>query len=82
MKATGIVRKIDELGRIVIPKEIRRSFGIQEGEPLEVFTGTGNQIILQKYSPGCQECGDAGVELFGDKVKLCNPCLNKLCFSL
>lgn len=51
MKATGIVRRIDELGRIVIPKEIRRTLHIREADPLEIFTDTEGQIILKKYSP-------------------------------
>ena len=51
MKATGITRKIDELGRIVIPKEIRRTLRIREGCPLEIFTEKNGEIILRKYSP-------------------------------
>jgi looped-hinge helix DNA binding domain, AbrB family len=51
MRATGIVRRIDELGRVVIPKEIRRTLRIREGEPLEIFTGQEGEIFLKKYSP-------------------------------
>ena len=51
MKATGIVRRIDELGRIVIPKEIRRTLRIRETDPLEIYTDTEDRIILKKYSP-------------------------------
>lgn len=51
MKATGIVRRIDDLGRIVIPKEIRRTLHIRESDPLEIFTDREGQIILKKYSP-------------------------------
>lgn len=51
MKATGIVRRIDDLGRVVIPKEIRRTLRIREGEPLEIFTDRQGEIILKKYSP-------------------------------
>ncbi len=51
MKATGIVRRIDELGRIVIPKEIRRTLRIREGDPLEIYTDREGQVILKKYSP-------------------------------
>lgn len=51
MKATGIVRRIDDLGRIVIPKEIRRSFRIKEGDPLEIFTNADGEVIFKKYSP-------------------------------
>lgn len=51
MKATGVVRRIDDLGRIVIPKEIRRTLHIKEGDPLEIFTDKEGEIILKKYSP-------------------------------
>lgn len=51
MKATGIVRRIDELGRVVIPKEIRRTLRIREGESLEIFTDREGEIVLKKYSP-------------------------------
>lgn len=51
MKATGIVRRIDDLGRVVIPKEIRKTLHIREGDPLEIFTDREGEIILKKYSP-------------------------------
>ncbi len=51
MKATGIVRRIDDLGRVVIPKEIRRTLRIREGDPLEIFTDREGEVILKKYSP-------------------------------
>ena len=51
MKATGIVRRIDDLGRVVIPKEIRRTMRIREGDPLEIFTDREGEVILKKYSP-------------------------------
>ena len=51
MKATGIVRRIDELGRVVIPMEIRRTMKIREGDPLEIFTDSNGELILRKYSP-------------------------------
>ena len=51
MKATGIVRRIDDLGRIVIPKEIRRTLRIREGDPMEIFTSREGEILLKKYSP-------------------------------
>ncbi|MFV0314999.1 MAG: stage V sporulation protein T [Anaerotignum sp.] len=57
MKATGIVRRIDDLGRVVIPKEIRRTLRIREGDPLEIFTDREGEIILKKYSP----IGELGV---------------------
>ena len=51
MKATGIVRRIDDLGRVVIPKEIRRTMRIREGDPLEIYTNSGGEVIFKKYSP-------------------------------
>lgn len=51
MKATGIVRRIDDLGRVVVPKEIRRSYGINAGDPLEIFTDKEGYIIFKKYDP-------------------------------
>ena len=51
MKATGIVRRIDDLGRVVIPKEIRRTMRIREGDPLEIYTDTDGQVVFKKYSP-------------------------------
>ena len=51
MKATGIVRRIDDLGRIVIPKEIRRTLRIREGDPLEIYTEKDGEVIFKKYSP-------------------------------
>ncbi len=51
LKATGVVRRIDDLGRIVIPKEIRKTLRIKEGDPLEIFTDKEGEVILKKYSP-------------------------------
>lgn len=50
MKATGIIRRVDDLGRVVIPKEIRRTLGIREGEPMEIFTDRDGSVIYRKYS--------------------------------
>lgn len=61
MKATGIVRRIDDLGRVVIPKEIRRTLRIREGDPLEIFTGRDGEVILKKYSP-IGELGEFAME--------------------
>lgn len=61
VKATGIVRRIDDLGRVVIPKEIRRTLRIREGDPLEIFTDKEGQVILKKYSP-IGELGDFAKE--------------------
>ncbi len=52
MKATGIVRKVDNLGRIVIPRELCRTYGIEMDTPIEIFTDVDGQIILRKYNPG------------------------------
>ena len=77
MKATGIVRKIDELGRIVIPKELRRTMGIQEKDPVEIYTD-GKGIILRKYAPGCAFCGSVdGVRHIHD-VPMCAICANNM----
>jgi len=61
VKATGIVRRIDDLGRVVIPKEIRRTMRIREGDPLEIFTDREGEVILKKYSP-IGELADFAVE--------------------
>lgn len=61
MKATGIVRRIDDLGRVVIPKEIRRTLRIREGDPLEIFVDRDGEVILKKYSP-IGELGDFAQE--------------------
>ena len=58
MKATGIVRRIDDLGRVVIPKELRRTMGLAEGDPLEIFVD-GENIVFRRYRPGCALCGEA-----------------------
>ncbi|MNC08509.1 Transition state regulatory protein AbrB [compost metagenome] len=75
MKATGIVRQLDSLGRVVIPIELRRTLGIEEKDGLEIFVD-GNRIVLQKYAPGCHFCGEAGpgMQRFFDKL-LCPECV-------
>lgn len=78
MKATGIVRRIDDLGRVVIPKEIRRTMGVNEGDPLEIFVD-GQQVILRKYSPGCYLCGDVdgeSREFYGRQI--CTKCISEI----
>ena len=62
MKATGIVRRIDDLGRVVIPKEIRRTMRIREGDPLEIFTEKDGEVIFKKYSP-MGELADFAVQI-------------------
>ncbi|WP_127506308.1 AbrB/MazE/SpoVT family DNA-binding domain-containing protein [Paenibacillus humicus] len=74
MKATGIVRKIDELGRVVIPMELRRTLEISEKDPLEIFVD-GESIILRKYRPGCSFCGEETVAKRVGEKNLCRGCL-------
>lgn len=77
MKATGIVRKVDELGRIVIPIELRRTLDIEIKDPLEIFVD-GDRIILKKYTPACIFCGSANdVRRIKDK-NICAACINEL----
>ena len=77
MKSTGIVRNIDELGRIVVPKEIRQRLGIANTDPVEIFD-EGDRIILTKYTPVCHFCGTSeGVVDFKGK-KICSICISEL----
>ena len=71
MKATGIVRRIDDLGRVVIPKEIRRTMRIREGEPLEIYTSSDGEVIFKKYSP-IGELSDSAVQAAEVIAKLGN----------
>ena len=77
MKSTGIVRKIDALGRIVLPIELRKHMDIATGDDIEIFV-SGNSIILEKYSPSCVFCSgkDALVDYEGKNV--CAECCKKL----
>lgn len=77
MKSTGVVRKVDELGRIVLPIELRRTYNIEEKDALEIYVD-GEQIILKKYEPACIFCGDAkNVNNYKGK-NICSNCLNEL----
>ena len=77
MKSTGIVRKVDELGRVVIPIELRRMLDIAEKDGLEIYVD-GDKIILRKYEPACVFCGNAyNVEHFRGK-KVCRNCLEAM----
>ena len=77
MKNTGIVRKVDQLGRIVIPMELRRVLDIEESTPLEIYT-EGETIILKKYTPDCLFCSE-GNDLVNFKGKwICKSCLKNL----
>jgi len=77
MKATGIVRKLDQLGRIVIPMELRTTFDLKETDPIEIFVD-GNDIILRKYQPGCIFCGDVNDLTQFDGKSVCRKCIKKL----
>lgn len=77
MKATGIVRKLDNLGRIVVPKELRNVLGIEPGDPVEIFTD-GGDIILRKYAPGCVFCGESKDTLQLNDKLICRKCAAKI----
>jgi transcriptional pleiotropic regulator of transition state genes len=77
MKASGIIRNVDPLGRVVIPKEIRKVMGINEGDPIEIVK-VNNDIVMRKYSKGCIFCGgDKGISEFRDTL-VCNECKKAL----
>lgn len=77
MKATGIVRKVDELGRIVLPIELRRTLNIAEKDSLEIYVEESN-VILKKYHPSCIFCGEAlDVFTFKDK-NICRTCASEI----
>jgi len=77
MKATGIVRKIDDLGRIVLPIELRRTLGISDRDSLEIYVDDNN-IVLKKYEPACIFCGSTeGIVSYKDKT-ICAGCIEAL----
>lgn len=77
MKSTGIVRKVDELGRIVLPIELRRTLDISEKDPLEIYID-GSAIVLKKYQPACIFCDDAkDITLFRGK-NVCSKCIQAI----
>lgn len=77
MKSTGMVRKIDELGRIVLPIEIRKTMGIENRDAIEIFVDE-DKIVLKKYEPACIFCGNAdNVTYFRGKL-VCNECISAL----
>ncbi|NLU40931.1 MAG: AbrB/MazE/SpoVT family DNA-binding domain-containing protein [Firmicutes bacterium] len=77
MKSTGIVRKVDELGRVVLPIELRRTLGIAEKDPMEIYVN-GEEVILKKYAPDCVFCGNASdiKQIKGKNV--CAACLQEI----
>ncbi|WP_059050800.1 AbrB/MazE/SpoVT family DNA-binding domain-containing protein [Paenibacillus senegalimassiliensis] len=75
MKTTGIVRRIDDLGRVVIPKELRQTLGMETGDGFEIFVD-GDKIILRKYQPGCYLCDSVEGEMhphYGHRI--CTKCI-------
>ena len=76
MKATGIVRKVDELGRIVLPIELRRTLDIDEKDALEIYVD-GSSIILKKYEPACIFCDDAKDTTNYKGKNICQQCMNE-----
>lgn len=77
MKSTGIVRKVDELGRIVLPIELRRTLGIEEKDRIEIFVD-GESIILRKYQPACIFCDNARDIINYKGKNICPDCIKKL----
>lgn len=77
MKSTGIVRKLDDLGRIVLPIELRRTLNIEDKAPIEIFV-EGKSIVLRKYQPTCIFCGnDTGVTEYKDQY-ICEDCIREI----
>ncbi|HZK43097.1 MAG TPA: AbrB/MazE/SpoVT family DNA-binding domain-containing protein [Syntrophomonadaceae bacterium] len=77
LKSTGVVRKVDELGRIVIPIELRRTMGIEEKDALEIYVDS-EKIILKKYEPACIFCGNAEDVINYKGKNLCKHCMTEL----
>lgn len=77
MKATGIIREIDKVGRIVIPKELRAALQIGENDSMEIFT-EGDSIVLKKYEPNCIFCRSAKNVINFEEKRICQSCLEKL----
>ncbi|MDN5344111.1 MAG: AbrB family transcriptional regulator, transcriptional pleiotropic regulator of transition state [Clostridia bacterium] len=77
IKSTGVVRKVDELGRVVIPIELRRTLGIDEKDALEIYVDH-EKIILKKYEPGCVFCGNAEDIVNFQGKNVCRSCLEAM----
>ena len=77
MKTTGIVRRVDELGRVVLPIELRRTLDIAERDPLEIYVD-GHSIILNKYQPACIFCGDSKDIISYKGKNVCGACMKEL----
>ena len=76
MKSTGLIRRMDSLGRVVIPMDVRKAYGWDDGTPLEIYTDNGT-VKLAKHEPGCHCCGNVNelVEVMG--VRLCQGCVSE-----
>ena len=77
IKSTGIVRRVDDLGRVVLPIELRRTLGISEKDSLEIYVD-GDNILLKKYEPACTFCGNAGDTIHYKGHMICKDCLEEL----
>ena len=77
MKSTGIVRRVDQLGRVVIPKELRRTLGIAEKDGLEIFMDS-DRIIFQKYEPACIFCDSADDVVNFKNKNICGECFSEM----
>jgi transcriptional pleiotropic regulator of transition state genes len=77
MKATGIVRRIDELGRVVIPIELRRTLGVEEKDPMEIFV-QDDMVIFKKFQPGCTFCGNVEHVKTHQGKAICQTCITAL----
>lgn len=77
MKATGIIRRVDDLCRIVLPKELRQTMGIRTGDPMEIYTDA-DTIILRKYAPGCAFCGETRNVRDIHGTAVCAACANNM----
>ena len=77
MKSTGITRRVDELGRVVIPMEIRQNFDIAEKDPLEIYVD-GSSIILKKHEPNCVFCGSSKNIATYQYKQVCSSCIQKI----
>lgn len=77
MKSTGIIRRVDELGRVVIPIELRNKFGISEKDPIEIYV-EGSNIILKKYEPNCVFCGSSKNLVTYKEKLICDKCAKQI----
>lgn len=77
MKSTGVVRKVDELGRIVLPIEIRKVLDIKQKDAIEIFTDA-DKIILQKYQPACVFCNNTDDVVYFNGKRICSDCIKTL----